>query len=144
MLKAVSLVGYALMLASLAGLIWMKRLFSPNPVAIAVQVLSLAFFLWARITFGRRSFHLAANPTAGGLVTTGPYQLVRHPIYTAMCVFVWAGVLAHWSWPAASFGVLIVAAALLRIFCEERLVLARYPEYLEYAKNTARMIPGFF
>jgi protein-S-isoprenylcysteine O-methyltransferase Ste14 len=40
--------------------------------------------------------------------------------------------------------VLIVAAALLRIICEERLVRERYPEYLAYAKNTARMIPGVF
>jgi protein-S-isoprenylcysteine O-methyltransferase Ste14 len=42
----------------------------------------------ARVTFGRRSFHAAANPTAGGLVTTGPYRLIRHPIYTAACLFV--------------------------------------------------------
>jgi protein-S-isoprenylcysteine O-methyltransferase Ste14 len=144
MLKAISLAGYALMLVALLGLIWMKSLFSPNPAAVAVQVLSLAFFLWARITFGRRSFHLAANPTEGGLVTSGPYRFVRHPIYATMCAFVWAGVFAHLSWATASLGLLIVAAALLRIFCEEKLVSARYPEYLEYAKNTPRMIPGLF
>jgi protein-S-isoprenylcysteine O-methyltransferase Ste14 len=144
MIKAMSLAGYALMVAALVGLIWMKNLFSTNPAVIAVQVLSLAFLLWARITFGRRSFHVAASPTEGGLVTSGPYRHVRHPIYAAICAFVWAGVLAHWSLAAVSCGLLIVAAALLRIVCEERLVLARYPEYLAYAKNTARMIPGVF
>jgi protein-S-isoprenylcysteine O-methyltransferase Ste14 len=144
MLKALSLAGYAIMLAAVFGLVWKKDLFSPNPIVIAVQILATAFILWARITFGRRSFHLAANPTEGGLVTSGPYRLVRHPIYTAMCVFVWAGVLANWSWTAAGFGLLIVAAALARIFCEEKLVSARYPEYLQYAKITPRMIPGLF
>jgi protein-S-isoprenylcysteine O-methyltransferase Ste14 len=144
MLKAMSLAGYAMMVAALLGLIWMKSFLSPNPAVIAIQILSLAFFLWARITFGRRSFHLAANPTEGGLVTSGPYRFVRHPIYTAMCVCVWAGVLAHWSWATASCGLLIVAAALLRIYCEEKLVSARYPEYLEYSKTTARLIPGLF
>jgi len=43
--------------------------------------------LWARLTFGGRSFHAGANPTAGGVVTTGPYRFVRHPIYAAILYF---------------------------------------------------------
>lgn len=31
---------------------------------------------------------------AGGLVTNGPYRFIRHPIYTAVCLFVWTGVLS--------------------------------------------------
>ena len=139
-----SLVGYVLMVAAALGLIWMKSLFSPNPIVIAIQALAFAFFLWARVTFGRRSFHLAANPTEGGLVTSGPYRFVRHPIYTALCVFVWTGVATHWSWAVAGCGLLIIAGALARIFCEEKLVSARYPEYVNYGKRTHRMIPGVF
>src|SRR5678815_6998 len=128
MLKSLSLAGYLLMMVGSLGLVINHALFSRAPLVIVLQVLAFAIFLWARITFGRRSFHLAANPTEGGLVTRGPYRFVRHPIYAAMCVCVWAGVLAHWSRATASFGLLIVAAALLRIYCEEKLVSARYPE----------------
>jgi protein-S-isoprenylcysteine O-methyltransferase Ste14 len=60
--------------------------------------------IWARVAFGRRSFHLAANPTEGGLVTTGPYRLIRHPIYTGVCLVAGAEVLAHLSWKAALLG----------------------------------------
>jgi protein-S-isoprenylcysteine O-methyltransferase Ste14 len=42
-----------------------------------LQVLALLLFLWARITFGRRSYHVVADPTAGGLVTDGPYRFIR-------------------------------------------------------------------
>src|SRR6266516_2249539 len=80
-------------------------LFSTSAIVIALQIAAVLLFLWARITFGRRSFHLAANPTEGGLVTTGPYRHIRHPIYTALCLFTGAGAAAHLSWKSAlAFG----------------------------------------
>jgi protein-S-isoprenylcysteine O-methyltransferase Ste14 len=39
------------------------------------------------------------------------------------------------------FCALVLASAVMRIFCEEALVTARYPEYAQYAATTWRMIP---
>lgn len=75
-----------------------------------------------------------------GLVTTGPYRYIRHPIYTAICLFTVPGVIAHWSW----LGGAVVASALWRMFAEEKLLVRQYPEYSEYAANTWRMIPFVF
>ena len=100
--------------------------------------------LWARFTFGSRSLHASAEPTAGGLVTTGPYHFIRHPIYTAACLFGWAGILANWSLVAGGLGILLFAGAVGRMLCEERLVTAMYPAYREYAKITKRMLPYAF
>jgi protein-S-isoprenylcysteine O-methyltransferase Ste14 len=141
MLKTLSLIGYVGMLGGLIGLIVTHALFSASPVVISVQVIALLLFLWARITFGRRSYHVGANPTEGGLVTAGPYRFIRHPIYAALCVFTWAGIAAHWSWTSALFGALMLGFALLRITCEETLVAGRYPEYARYKTTTWRMIP---
>ena len=144
MLKALSIIGYLTMAGGILALIAKGNLLSANPCVIAVQAGAFLFFLWARLTFGRRSFHLAANPTKGGLVTSGPYRFVRHPIYAAFTVFSWAGVVAHWSWQSGLLGGLVVGGALLRIFCEEFLVTAQYPEYRQYAATTWRMIPYLF
>jgi protein-S-isoprenylcysteine O-methyltransferase Ste14 len=122
----------------------MRSLFSPSPVVIVPQVVALLFMIWARVTFGRRSFHFAANPTEGGLVTTGPYRLIRHPIYTAVCLFTVAGAAAHWSWTTSLPGGLVLGGELVRLLCEERLVTARYPEYRQYARRSWRMIPYVF
>ena len=70
-------------------------------------MVAFLLILWARVTFGRRSFHVVANPTEGGLVTSGPYRYIRHPIYAAICLFTWVGVAAHWSWSSALCGGLI-------------------------------------
>jgi protein-S-isoprenylcysteine O-methyltransferase Ste14 len=141
MLKLFSIIGYIGMVGGLLGLLAMRKLFSASPFVCSFQVAALLLFLWARVTFGRRSYHVVADPTEGGLVTDGPYRYIRHPIYTAMCVFSLAGLAGHWTWNAAVFGGLVLASAVIRIFCEEALVTARYPEYAQYAARTWRMIP---
>jgi protein-S-isoprenylcysteine O-methyltransferase Ste14 len=104
MLKALAIIGYAGMVAGIIALFATKNLFSPSAVVFAVQVGAALLVLWARLTFGRRSFHLVANPTEGGLVTSGRYRFIRHPIYTAVILFSGAGVVAHWSWVGGLLG----------------------------------------
>ena len=143
-LKAISMGALLFMVLALVGLFLLNALFSPSPIAIGVQTAAVALMVWARVTFGRRSFHAAADPTPGGLVTSGPYRFIRHPIYTAACLFGWAGVFANWSLVSALLGALLFAGALGRMLCEERLVAVLYPEYREYALTTKRMVPYIF
>jgi len=143
-LKATSLFSLAVMAAALITLLMTHALFSAAPLVILVQGGALVLMLWARITFGLRSFHASAEPTAGGLVIAGPYRYIRHPIYTAACLFGWAGVVAHLSAFTSLLGILLFLGALGRIVSEERLLVLRYPEYRDYAQHTKRMIPGVF
>jgi protein-S-isoprenylcysteine O-methyltransferase Ste14 len=143
-LKTLSVAALLLMVGAVLGLVAMNSLLARSPAGIAVQVAAVALMAWARLTFGRRSFHAAANPTAGGLVTTGPYRFIRHPIYTAACLFVWAGVLSNWSVLTGLLGLLLLVGAFIRMLCEERLVVAAYPEYRDYARDTKRMVPYVF
>ncbi len=80
MSKATSVGAFVLMVIGVAGLYGAGTLFATHPAAIAVQVAAFLLMVAARITFGRRSFHAAANPTSGGVVSSGPYAYVRHPI----------------------------------------------------------------
>jgi protein-S-isoprenylcysteine O-methyltransferase Ste14 len=144
MLKAISVLGYLVMVGGIIGLLFTRSLLSPSPFVIVPQVAATALMIWARVTFGRRSFHFAANPTAGGLVTTGPYHFIRHPIYTGVCLLVSAGGLAHLSWSTILLCGVVWGGAIARIFCEERLVVRQYPEYRQYAASTRRMIPFVF
>lgn len=116
-------------------------LLADAPALIALQGLAAALMLWARLIFGLRSFHAAANPTAGGLVTTGPYRFVRHPIYSAILLFVWAGVADHARLVPLGLAVLASVALAIRMRAEEQLVTERYPEYAAYAATTKRVIP---
>src|SRR4051812_1032895 len=129
------------MLAGIAGLYYTAALFASRPVAIAIQVAAFALMIAARITFGRRSFHAAANPTGGGVVTTGPYAYVRHPIYAAVIYFTWAGALSHLSAVSVAAAAMITAGAVARMLSEERLLTEKYPAYADYQRRVTRIVP---
>jgi protein-S-isoprenylcysteine O-methyltransferase Ste14 len=142
--KAASLAGLAIAVLALVYLLKKDHLFSDNYIGMTIQVLAVALMLWARVTFGMRSFHAVANTTSGGLVTHGPYRWFRHPIYASIIYFVWAGVA---SYPYADC---IIAAALVslglitRMLLEETFLRVAYPEYGAYSKQTKRIIPFIF
>jgi protein-S-isoprenylcysteine O-methyltransferase Ste14 len=139
-----SAIAYALLAIPLAFLVLTKRFFSPLPVVIALQVVGMLVVVWARLTFGMRSFQVRSNATQGGLVTTGPYRYVRHPIYAGVLVIL-AGVLVGHHDVDTLIAVGCAAAALVtRIVAEERSVVRTYPEYANYAQRTKRLIPWVF
>ena len=129
------------MVAGIVGLYRLGALVSARPAVLGVQAIAVALFLWARWTFGLRSFHPAADPTEGGVVSSGPYRYLRHPIYAAILLFAAAGAAARPSWATAGFGGLLLGGVLARAGAEERLLAERYPEYRDYAARTRRFIP---
>jgi protein-S-isoprenylcysteine O-methyltransferase Ste14 len=140
-LRSVSLAATAVLSVAVVSLLFRRSLFAHGPIGIGFQVLAAAVMLWARMTFGGRSFHAGANPTAGGLVTNGPYRFVRHPIYAAILLFVWVGIASQGSLLSVLTGIVATAATAVRIGAEERLVESSYPEYADYARRTKRLIP---
>jgi protein-S-isoprenylcysteine O-methyltransferase Ste14 len=146
--RVASLIATAVLVGAVVALYLRHDLLGVGVVGITLQVVAVLLMAWARVTFGRRSFHAAANPTAGGLVTWGPYRYWRHPIYTAILLFLWAGVLSHGLDPVAlglaALGTLMTA---VRIGSEERLLQAEFPGesgYAGYARRTRRIIPYVF
>ena len=140
-LRKVSLGATAILVVAVLSLSFRRSLFAHAPVFLALQVAAGAIMLWARLTFGGRSFHAGADPTQGGIVTHGPYRFVRHPIYGAILLFVWAGVAAHGTTLSVLTGIVATAALAVRTVAEEELVFEVYPEYAEYARHTKRVIP---
>ncbi len=139
-----SLVAYLVLVAVFLDLMYAHAFFAAGWIAGAVQVLAAALMLWARLTFGLRSFHATANPTEGGLVTRGPYRFLRHPIYASILWFLWAAVLSHPSMLNGLLGALATGAVAIRIRAEETLLRRQYPGYVAYAARTRRVIPFVF
>jgi protein-S-isoprenylcysteine O-methyltransferase Ste14 len=141
LLKTVSILGFVIMVVATLILLKINDLFGDNVLSIVVQILAVGLMLWARVTFGKRSFHAAGNPTEGRLVTSGPYRYVRHPIYAAVLYFIWPGILTHLSLETVALGLCGIVGVGMRMVVEEKLLRARYPEYGEYANRTKRLIP---
>jgi protein-S-isoprenylcysteine O-methyltransferase Ste14 len=140
-LRRESLIAFALMLAGLYWLIIRREVFARSVPGLVVQAAAVALMIAARLTFGRRSFHAAANPTKGGLVTNGPYRWLRHPIYAAILYFIWSTAVDHRTIQSIVAALLVTAGAFVRMYAEESLLTTAYPEYATYRARTARVIP---
>jgi protein-S-isoprenylcysteine O-methyltransferase Ste14 len=78
---------------------------------------------------------------AAALVETGPYAIVRHPIY-AGAALVFAGISLALSPAALAVTVLLVVLWALKSRVEERFLRERYPPYAEYCSRTRyRLVP---
>ena len=143
-LKRMSIFAFLGAVVCVVWLAFEKVLLGTGPVTISIQIIAVMLMIWGRLTFGLRSFHAAANPTAGGLVTRGPYRWLRHPIYSAVLYFLWAAIAAHPSRNSILVGLLASALLGVRMLGEERLLREMYPEYAEYARDTARVLPYIF
>lgn len=78
------------------------------------------------------------------LVTTGPYAVVRHPIYSAG-LLVAAGISVAGSWLALVPTAALLLTWMLKAAVEERFLLERYEGYAEYARRVRRrFLPGLY
>ncbi len=77
------------------------------------------------------------------VVRTGPYALVRHPMYTGSLLMGLGTPLVLGSWPAELVMLPMTALVAARIVAEERLLVARLDGYAAYTKATRwRLLPG--
>jgi len=115
--------------------------FAPELVTVILSVAGLIVVIAGKLSLGR-SFGLM--PANRGIVSTGLYRLVRHPIYMGYLVTHVAFIAAN----ATPWNLLTLLSAdlalMARAVCEER-TLARDPEYRDYQQIVRwRVMPGLF
>jgi protein-S-isoprenylcysteine O-methyltransferase Ste14 len=108
---------------------------------LVLFAVGLGFAVWARIHIGRNWGTPMAQKDDPELVTSGPYQLVRHPIYSGILVAgVGTAVALSWAWliGVALAGVYFVYSATI----EERNLTEQFPDrYPAYRHSTKMLVP---
>jgi protein-S-isoprenylcysteine O-methyltransferase Ste14 len=110
-------------------------------LGLVLFAVGLWFAIWARIHIGRNWGTPMSQKDDPELVTSGPYQLVRHPIYSGILVAgVGTAVALSWAWliAVALAGVYFVYSATI----EERNLTEQFPEsYPAYRRSTKMLVP---
>jgi protein-S-isoprenylcysteine O-methyltransferase Ste14 len=122
------------------------RLWPPSPVAygvgLALLLAGLALAVWARVYLGGNWSGSVTVKEAHELIRSGPYALVRHPIYTGLIAAVLGTALASGTVHAA-LGLAIIAASLMRkLRAEEGFMRETFPgEYARYSAEVPALVP---
>ena len=113
-------------------------------VGLVLFTLGLGFAIWARVNIGRNWGTPMSQKDEPELVTSGPYRLVRHPIYSGILgAGVGTAVALSWLWlvAVALAGVYFVYSATV----EERNMAEQFPQtYPVYRHSTKMFVPFVF
>ena len=113
-------------------------------IMFAIFLASNAVRLWVVLTMGQHWNVQVMDSTRLGVVTSGPFQFVRHPNYAAVIAEMFSLPLMHTAWITALLGCAGYAAAISqRIAVEERVLLAD-PNYRAAMAAKPRFLPGLF
>jgi protein-S-isoprenylcysteine O-methyltransferase Ste14 len=106
-------------------------------------VAGTALVIWSRAELGQAWSFVPKADQVTGLVTTGPYRLVRHPIYLGLVLLSMGQAIAFGSWPALTIALSAILPTLAwRATAEERLLNRVFGDrYTAYRQRTRMVIP---
>ena len=113
-------------------------------LGLVLFTLGLGFAIWARVHIGRNWGTPMTKKEEPELVTSGPYHLVRHPIYSGILLAGSGTAIAlSWMWltAVALAGIYFVYSAIV----EERYMTEQFPDtYPAYKQLTKMLVPFMF
>jgi protein-S-isoprenylcysteine O-methyltransferase Ste14 len=146
---APSLIGLVLQIAAFAVALFWRWPHSMPPatwrlIAAMIPGPLGSLLEWSAVRHLGRQFRIRAGLYEDHqLVRTGPYAIVRHPIYAAVLLMLVATALVTASWPGVALSLaLLVAGTEIRVRAEDRLLAGRFPtEFAAYKNSVPAYVP---
>ena len=140
--------GYVLLFVRLRNPAW-DRLYVPlawaarwGRAGAGLAVAGLALTLWSRIALGRYWSGIVALKQDHKLVRSGPYAVVRHPLYSGLLLASLGSAMAFGMWRAVAGAALLWIAFLSRARREDTLLAGQFgDEFNDFRAHTGRLLP---
>jgi protein-S-isoprenylcysteine O-methyltransferase Ste14 len=111
----------------------------------AFLLAGLAFAVWARVHLGQFWSARVALKEGHQLIRSGPYSLVRHPIYTGILTAVAGSAVAVGQLRGAIAFVLLASVHFFKSRREERLLMTEFgEEYMRFRNKVPALVPFLF
>lgn len=121
---------------------WLPRGLAWVWLGTALVGAGLLFATLARMQLGGNWSGTVTLKEDHTLTRTGPYRVVRHPIYTGLLVAVLGTAVAEGEWRGLVAFALVLAAFLRKVRIEERFMLKAFAEeYARYRRDVPALLP---
>lgn len=113
-------------------------------LVIISNVMVFLGYLWVFLVFRENSYtsRIVEVEKDQKVISTGPYSIIRHPMYLGMSIMFLFTPLALGSWWALTVFIFLPVVLIYRIFNEESVLQKNLPGYKEYCQKTRyRLIP---
>lgn len=127
-------------IASLARPEWLVPTTNPvtGLIGVLLGIVGVSIEIWA---IWHLKFAFSTEPAARRLVTTGPYRLARHPIYSGSCIAYVGLLMTRPTMPVALVLFGWAVCVRLRMRYEEAILTSAFPAYEEYRRRVGAIGP---
>lgn len=137
----------ALLLLPSVPLPWLNKRFLPIANwcfwgGAAITAGGLLFSVWGRHHLGKNWSQAVTVKEGHELITSGPYAVVRHPIYTGLLLGFLGSAVARGEWRGILAVALVFGALWFKLRLEEKWMQAQFGEpYEVYSRKVAALLP---
>ena len=120
--------------------------FLAQGIYLMLQVCGLLIALWAVIVMRPGKFNIQPElKSNANFIMSGPYRLIRNPMYAGLILICGASVLPHPKLDTVLVYSLLLIVLICKIYIEEKYLSNRFGEtYLQYKKKTFRLLPFIY
>jgi protein-S-isoprenylcysteine O-methyltransferase Ste14 len=119
----------------------------PTTVVVGAAITFVLAFALIFVVFRENTYTSGVIEIAEGqqVISSGPYAVVRHPMYTGGIVFMLAAPLMLGSWGALIPAVVVCGGIIVRLLNEEHFLAKNLPGYVDYRQRVRwRLVPGLW
>lgn len=115
-------------------------------ILLILQIIGLAIGFWGIIAMKMGNFNVQPEVKSyAKMVTSGPYKIIRNPMYTGLLLFFGISVFANFTFLRLAVLLILGLVLILKIFMEEGFLEKKFGgSYVAYKKKTFRLIPFIF
>jgi protein-S-isoprenylcysteine O-methyltransferase Ste14 len=121
-------------------------LFIQNIPILLTQVFGILLIVWAVLSINLNKHHGGTHTLSQGyfLVTKGPYEIIRHPIYAGALLFFSGYVQGAPNLLRYLVFMIFFIAIIMKMIHEEKIIEEHVKDYAPYKKKTHKLIPYLY
>jgi len=139
---------YILVLIQFSSIGWLLQSaypFNLNIIALILATVAILLVSWSLWVMRISKIRILPMPhLEAQLITSGPYRLLRHPMYTAVLLFTAGLSIEHLNWERGIIWIILLIVLIIKLHWEEQMLIQRFPQYQDYQLHSYKLIPFIY